>query len=396
MIEGDAEFIATNPEDSSRFFLAASKLITEIEKQSSSSPFQASVLKQTLTSWLEWVKYEIDQINEVEVKVQNPRDLQMARNLIYLANLYPGKKITAWGASYHFANEIQLYKNSPLTKLLGHRLDSLQKSESPSDLDKDLDGAVPMGRILKQHFGNSLYSLAFSSFEGEFGMLGMSKIPLKPIEPPKGSIEHQLVQRHVDNAWIDFNLSKTHDYIYSSALGNLPVLAPWSKIFDGLFFIRKSFAPSFSTDNTTSGQTVSNQERAQPRKIKSHIDGLKKLIDKKTGEGISYANISLLNSSKGVSTNLQGEFVFNLPGAKATDRIVLSSIGYKTDTILFQDLAKLKEITLTPKVYELAEVVIRSKPLSAREILKRAEKKVKDNFYQLPHQQEFFYRTKNY
>jgi hypothetical protein len=54
-----------------------------------------------------------------------------------------------------------------------------------------------MGRILKQHFGEALYSLAFSSFDGTFGMLGHQPISLVAVQPPEGSIEQELVKNNL-------------------------------------------------------------------------------------------------------------------------------------------------------------------------------------------------------
>ncbi|MFM7854979.1 MAG: hypothetical protein ACKO96_24400, partial [Flammeovirgaceae bacterium] len=51
----------------------------------------------------------------------------------------------------------------------------------------------------------------------------------------------------------------------------------------------------------------------------------KQVIDKETKFGVSYASIYLLNTSKGVASNAEGEFIFNTPEAKRTDKIVFSS-----------------------------------------------------------------------
>lgn len=396
VIEGSPDFLVENTEDSTHFFQATKKLVDDLEKlKTKDNMVKNSILHQTLVGWLEMIKWQIDDLNEVETKVQNPRDLQMARNLIYLSKLYPNKKIIGWGASYHFADQIERVKNSALTKLYAQRLDSIEQSHEPFDFDESLNGAVPMGKILKQHFGSSLYSLAFSSFEGNFGMYGFASHPLKPIEPPMGSIEAELVQQKVVNAFVDFKNNSRENDFYSSALGNLPVLAPWNKIFDGLFFIKISYAPKSPIGEIIGSNKQATSNVGKPHQPSRKVN-VKRLVDKNTKEGIAYANISLFNTSKGVSTNAQGDFVFNVPGAKRTDKVVLSSIGYVTDTLLISDLTKLSQIALMPKVYELADVIFRSKPLTAKEIVKRAEKKIKDNYYQQAHQQEFFYRTKTY
>jgi erythromycin esterase-like protein len=37
---------------------------------------------------------------------KNPRDEQMAKNLIFLSEIYPNEKMICWGASYHFSENI--------------------------------------------------------------------------------------------------------------------------------------------------------------------------------------------------------------------------------------------------------------------------------------------------
>jgi hypothetical protein len=395
VISAGPEFIMSNENDSSLFVKAVDKIEGSLEELSKrDTSLRGKMIKQSFTSWLAQIRWEIDELTDVDIKVQNPRDLQMAKNLIFLSELYPEKKIIGWGASYHFADKIQLFKNTELTRTYINRLDSLQKSDDPTDLDKDLDGAIPMGRILKDHFGSTIYSIAFSSFDGEFGMLGLNSTPIKPIQPPVGSIEDKLVLIGDDYSFINYQVKEDEDYFYSSALGNLPVFAPWHKLFDGLFFIRTSYAPAFV------GSAIKNLvEPTQNIVIQNNTPlkgGVKRLIDKETKLGISYGNIHLLNTSRGVASNLNGEFIFNIPLSNTNDKVVFSSIGYKTDTLAIHEFLKVKEIELMPVSYELGDVVIRSKPLKAKEIIKLAEKRISKNYYQKPNQQEFFYRVKKY
>jgi erythromycin esterase-like protein len=154
------------------------------------------------------IKSQLDKLQERDIKVQNPRDLQMALNLIYLSKMYPNKKIIGWGASYHFANQIELWENTSLTKQYAEVMDKIQHSHEPTDLNEALDGAVPMGRILKQYFGSSLYSLGFSSFEGTFGMVGHAPMSLEKVQPPQGSIERELVAADNQQAISQFQ----HEY----------------------------------------------------------------------------------------------------------------------------------------------------------------------------------------
>lgn len=391
VLEGGVEFLVDSKSDSVVFFTAAAKITAALKKSIAADSTEAkSIVRQSFAGWLEMKKWEIDEGKGRKVNVQNPRDLQMAHNLIYLSKLYPSKKIIGWGASYHFANRIELLEDTPLVGIFSQRMDSILQTHESTDVIKDLEGAIPMGRILKQHFGNALYSLAFSSFDGTFGMLGMEARSLQGIEPPEGSIERDLVKKNLPLAVVNFNKSVDTKF-YSSALGNLPLFGPWQQIFDGLFFIKTSYPPSFPVNAVSQQNTP-----LVSRKVNYGSSNTILVTNLETGEGIAYANISLLNTSKGVTTNAAGEFVFTIPDAKPTDLVVLSSIGYETDTVQVADLARRKEIKLTPKTYELAALEVRAKPLTAKEIIKLAEKNISKNYYQDVHQQEFFYRVSNY
>ncbi len=396
VISAGPEFIVADEADSILFFNTCRKIVTNLESlQNFQHDIKAKILRQSLISWLEIMKGEMDLLNDVPVKVQNPRDFQMAQNLIFLSELYPEKKIIGWGASYHFANQIELFKNTDLTKFYIQKLDSLQKSEDPTDLDQEVSEAVPMGRILKDHFGSKVYSMCFSSFEGEFGMLGHNTTSLDAIRPPSESIEYVLAMRGNNYTFVDYRPMQDVSMFYSSALGNLPVYAPWQKIFDGLFFIKKTFPPSFPIYQIKNPENQIEKSIAK-QNYKVNNRSVKQLIDKETGLGVSYANVYLLNTSKGVASNLDGEFIFVVPQAKLSDKVVFSSIGYKTDTLLVREFLKTNRIELNPVATQLAEIEIRSKPLRAKEIVKLAEKKISKNYYQNANQQEFFYRVKTY
>lgn len=396
VISTGPEFIVSDEKDSILFFSSCKKIQISLEELPDfDNNIRAKILKQSLVGWEAMVKWEMDILNEVDVKIQNPRDLQMARNLIFLSELYPDKKIIGWGASYHFANQIELYKNTDITQRYVSKFDSLEKSEEPTSLDKELGGAMPMGRILKDHFGSAIYSIAFSSFEGEFGMLGFPSTSMRSIQPPSESIEYELVKNGLDYAFVDYHTRRDSSFFYSSAIGNLPIFAPWQKLFDGLLLIKTSYAPSFPVNRTVEPDGRIKQSKIVPTPQIEKLQ-VKRVIDTNTKLGIPYASIYLSNTSKGVASNSDGAFIFNIPQARRNDKVILSSIGYKTDTLTVSAFIKLNKIELIPTSTQLAEFEFRSKPLRAKEIIKLAEKRISDNYYQYANQQEFFYRVKEY
>jgi hypothetical protein len=53
--------------------------------------------------------------------------------------------------------------------------------------------------------------------------------------------------------------------------------------------------------------------------------------DKSSGEPLSYANVRVLNSTLGTSSNIEGEYEIKL--AAGNYELIASYIGYKTDTL---------------------------------------------------------------
>ena len=393
VISGDIENIATNSKDSAEFESVKNEVAAGFNKLIKIAPSKLnSILEQTYKGWLANVQWEIDDFLEKIIKVQNPRDEQMAKNLIFLSTLYPEKKIICWGASYHFANKIELIEHTELTKQFVHNMDSVQKNRDPTDLTKDLDGAVPMGKLLKTHFNDELFSISFSSYEGAFGMLGFDSTSLASITPPKGSIEEYLTKNNYPIGFVNYDSISTGSF-YTSSLGNIPIYAPWKKIFDGHFFIKTSYPPSFPV--TVSEPSINISAYRNPKISSDQYFNVKgKIIDAKTKEGIGYVNISIINSNKGTSANSDGLFDFNFSEKKLSAKIIFSSVGYQTDTLTLQQLKKNIVVELVPRSYLLSDIVVRSKLLTAKEIIRRAEKKIGDNYLQQPHNQEVFYRTK--
>jgi erythromycin esterase-like protein len=386
------EFIATAAEDSAAFFSMVTRIKQSMQVLVNTQPSEHHrILQQVFDSWLAMIEWQIDEIHEREILVQNPRDLQMAKNLIFLANLYPDKKIIAWGASYHFANELERLEYSAETKKFVHRMDSLARNPEPTDIQKSLQGAIPMGKIVKQHFGDQLYSISFSSYEGSYGLIYENVMSLELFQPPAGSLEKALVDAKFENAFVDYPKTSQQKF-YTSSLGNLPVLASWQQIFDGHFFIKKSYPPSLPV--LTGADSL---RQTAPNPVTRHINSQSKmLVDAQTGEGIAFASIALANSSKGVTSNALGEFAFHAPGSVLNDYVIISCIGYETKKITINELDKLNQIKLTPQPYLLDEVEIKAKGLSARDIIKRAEKHIKKNYYQSANQQELFYRSNEF
>jgi erythromycin esterase len=155
-------------------------------------------------------------VNKIDPGIANIRDRVMAENLIWLKeSLYKDKKLILWGANSHFGyNRIKL--NPP-------------------------DSMIPMGQYLKDRYGSEMFSLAFTSFDGEIGSIIQSTIEKVP-EADSSSLELKLANLGIDYAFIDFRKS---DNLF--CLGNNFIARPygyrnwegeWPAMADGMFFIK--------------------------------------------------------------------------------------------------------------------------------------------------------------
>ncbi|WP_188935880.1 erythromycin esterase family protein [Puia dinghuensis] len=156
--------------------------------------------------------------NEVSV-----RDLQMAKNLIWLAEkAYPGKKIIVWAHNGHVAKGMS----------------SLVTGSQPPP--KGEDAFVPMGATIHHYFGSRAYCIGFSGSEGSYMNYVNDQI-VNVAARPAGSIEGTLAGAGYTYAFVDYRratgplrqLQQATLADYGEARGI------WPEVFDGLFFIAK-------------------------------------------------------------------------------------------------------------------------------------------------------------
>lgn len=99
-----------------------------------------------------------------------------------------------------------------------------------------------------------------------------------------------------------------------------------------------------------------------------------KLLDKNTKEPVVYANLSFLDSEKGISSTEDGTFLMYIDKKLLNGKIHISCLNYK-DTIVFAKDLQNKVLLLSSKTEILDEVVIR-KTLDKQVVLDPIKKKV--------------------
>ncbi|WP_337968172.1 carboxypeptidase-like regulatory domain-containing protein [uncultured Flavobacterium sp.] len=130
-----------------------------------------------------------------------------------------------------------------------------------------------------------------------------------------------------------------------------------------------------------------------------------KVIDSKSNDKISHADLYLLNCNKSVVANSEGDFQFNISKSSFNDKLIISALGYSSDTIMVSELENRQSESLQIKLNKekdaevlLNETIVvsskkKSNTLSAKAILSRAKENIEKNYYQKSFNQKFFFRA---
>lgn len=148
------------------------------------------------------------------------RDSIMADNIFWNLKHHPNDKIIVWTAAFHGA----------------HNLDQALYKEN----DDFYQVFKPMGHRLREKFGDSVYSIAFNSFDGESATIAEPEP--RQIKPEINTWDFELAQLYTGPyAFIDFEKIRENpicsNYRFNSNIINNHT-GNWFNIFDGVFFIR--------------------------------------------------------------------------------------------------------------------------------------------------------------
>lgn len=171
-------------------------------------------------------------------ELNNLRDEQMAKNVLWLLEgPYKNKKIILWANGAHTMKH---------TELLVPR--------SGRDIFK---GAVTMGDLLFERYGEQLYVIGTLSYQGQTGLAHHSqKTAVAPA--PAGSLNYLFHLAIKEAAFLDLNSQAAQDSWISQDIIARPdasalFQADWTKVLDGVFFIH-DMEPSRKARSSQSGE----------------------------------------------------------------------------------------------------------------------------------------------
>ncbi len=290
----------------------------------------------------------------------NPRDAQMADNLLFYLNNNPNKKVICWGASSHFANDFSSTNN------------------------EELKHFKPMGSYVKQKLGDKLISIANISASGSFGIFKTeNNVPKLPIS----SIEYKLNKKELFYQFVDLENNKTNDVFISSALEFTPIEAKWNDIYDAFLYVKEINPSTYLNDSCAFVSDNNIAENKQSGNNNLSITGLL-LSDK--NKPVPFCNIAIQNSNIGSISNQSGKFKIEYPKETMIDTLVFSCVGYKDHRIAIKDIKD--TIVLKSKDIILNEVVVNAKNLDPRAIIKKAIENIPNNYTQNSYNAEFYSR----
>lgn len=104
-----------------------------------------------------------------------------------------------------------------------------------------------------------------------------------------------------------------------------------------------------------------------------------KVVDENM-QPIAYANIYLLHSNNGGTTNIEGKFKFSAPNENSDDTLVISNIGYMEMRIPIVEYSGEKAIKLSQYIKTFDEIIVKEKKPDPFEVLFKAFENVANNF----------------
>jgi hypothetical protein len=143
------------------------------------------------------------------------RDAQMADNLRWLAEeYYPNGKIIVWAHNFHVSHGFhELTQATPAGYARSH----------------------PMGALVKQHFGDQVYTVGFCGYDGVTGWVDkdLSRVP----DPGRGSLPSALHELGHPLAFVDLHEGGPLSGLFTCGFLGPPLEAIWSRSFDGVLFV---------------------------------------------------------------------------------------------------------------------------------------------------------------
>jgi erythromycin esterase len=153
----------------------------------------------------------------------------MGDNFFWLAKrAYPTRKIIVWAATSHVMRHRGLFANLN-------------------------DPLVSMGDWIDKAMGAEVYALGFTAYRGRWGDVGMA-LSTEVVPPEPNSLEDLLFSAGYEYALVDFRNPAAggawlREPLSCSFLRSKPMVTDWTRVVDGMFFIKEMFPSAKIEEN---------------------------------------------------------------------------------------------------------------------------------------------------
>ncbi|WP_044201189.1 carboxypeptidase-like regulatory domain-containing protein [Flammeovirga sp. OC4] len=302
--------------------------------------------------------YEVEE-NDFKAEMSNPRDLQMAKNVIYYANKYPEAKIICWGASGHFANDFSSFENEEIKAF------------------KPMGGEVI--KELKEEVINIGYTVGGGSYKAWFeDTEEANRIALNSL----GQFESYHYKKDDSLSIIDLHSTSLKDSLFTTSLIEYTRLkGKWAEVFDAIIFqkevtpmhtINVKRAIAFDTSFVINNYPILQKNRIIKKRGRYKRG---KVVDRINNEPISYCLLKIKGTNQGTVCDENGQYEL---AVNKGDTILLSSSGYEKKEIVFD--GNEIEFKLSPSTVTLNEITIFSEGDIAKQIFKKAIENLDKNY----------------
>jgi erythromycin esterase-like protein len=311
----------------------------------------------------------------------NPRDAQMADNLLWYLRRHPQEKVVCWGAIGHLAGKVS-------------GLESVEFSQFK-----------PMGQAVKAALGNdAVYVLSTLAGGGTHGFGYWGKHHTVP-PPAPGTLEADLLAQGHDYSFVSLKHNAPGRRLTTYAFEFTPLSGPWSEAVDGFLFLKSVNPPHSAAAAVTLAETVAStgtvlSAPAVPGRLNPatrpaaatgavfQLSGT--VLDRKTGQPVPFATVAVPARSAGTITDAQGRFRLEV---RRGELVQVSSIGYEPITLPLQSAASLS-VSLTPAAFALGDVRVSAQSQDPKRIMKKVIKAIETNYEHQDYTQQGYIRRR--
>ncbi|MBF9238558.1 erythromycin esterase family protein [Hymenobacter sp. BT683] len=334
--------------------------------------FWQQCLRSLLAQARDYEAHDSGTKDEKEFKAadSNPRDAQMADNLLWYLRAHPQEKVICWAALPHLANKVEALN------------------------DVEIQTFRPMGRAVKAALGpDQVYILGTLAGGGTHGFAGMGGY--QPVPPPAaGTLEAELLAQGAEFSFVSLKHDAPGRALTTYAFEYKPLTGPWSEVVDGFLFLRAvnpphgaklvPNAPAPPADTAALARAIPGaiNPAARPQRVRPGTAGQTirgTVLDRKTSQPVPYASVSVPGQGVGTVADGQGRFALRVIGTTA---LQISSVGYATAALTPKLSGEPLTVRLVPAAYELQDVQVRGESLDPRRIMKKVLAALPTNYEQ--------------